>query len=51
MTHQDRERIARQKYEAAIKSLDGHHCPAWEGLSEMMRQHLISLVKDDSERD
>jgi hypothetical protein len=41
----DREKIARKKYEDVVRTLDGHHCPTWEGLSEMMREHLISLVK------
>jgi hypothetical protein len=41
---QFREQAAREKYESVVRSSDGHHCPTWESLSELMREHLISLV-------
>jgi hypothetical protein len=44
MTTIDRATIARRRYEAVIRDKVGHHCPPWDALPDLMRDHLISLV-------
>ena len=39
------ETIARTRFERHIAGLEGHHCPSWEGLSALMREHLIGLAR------
>lgn len=39
------EQLAKEQYENLTRHLQGHHCPTWEGLSELMRQHLMSNMR------
>lgn len=43
--------IARARYERQIHGLEGHHCPPWEGLSVLMREHLIFLASQPDDDD
>jgi hypothetical protein len=38
------EQVARHRYAAQIATLEGHKCPAWEALPDMLRQHLTWLA-------
>lgn len=39
------ERIAREWYYRRVGHLDGHKYPAWEGIPQDLRDHLILVVK------
>jgi len=39
------EKLAKEKYETIVEKLEGHHCPPWDGLSELMKEHLILSEK------
>jgi hypothetical protein len=38
------EDAARCRYNERVAALEGHKCPAWEALPDLMRQLLINLA-------
>ncbi len=44
MDAQEIDAVAKAAYENQTEPLEGHHCPAWEALPEMMREHLRYLI-------
>ena len=44
------EQRARQKHGERCRQLEGHKTPAWEALSEMMREALITVELNHIER-